>query len=353
MFTSNIVINLIQLVGGLILAVYFMQLIKSFGYMNLSELRRRAQAEQIKAQRVLRARLYGLKLWLILWAMLCLMVVIIISALDILVDNFWLSLLFDIIILIGLLFVLPWAKWPKPDLDLAASASPTLIFVLDKLKVFLRPFAPLKIGQRLNLETPFYIHSKANLVDVVKDLKTKTKNKQILTDLNLTISSLMFGSKKIKTLTTPLTVSKVVNLDDRLSAKFIHKLHDLGFSIFPVKHPQSKEICGVLYFRDIKSLNGQKAMVKDVMRSELYYVAAEASLMMVLDAFLKTSQHLFLVVNQQEKVTGFITISDVLRQYLGQQIVLDFEEYDDRQAVARIVGDDKRRAREVEDAADR
>ena len=350
MFTNIIFINLVQLVGALVLAIYFMQLIKSFGYMNLSELRRRAQANQVKAQRVLRARLYGLKLWLILWAMLCLMIVVIISALDVLIQNFWLSLFLDIIILTGLLFVLPWAKWPKPDLDLAASVSPVLIFILDKLKIFLKPFAPLKLGQRLNLDTPFYIHSKENMVDVIKSLKEKTKNPQILSDLNLTISSLVFSSKKIKNFTTPLKVSKIVNLDDHLSARFINKLHDLGFSFFPVKHPQSKEICGVLYFRDIKSLRGHKLLVKDVMRSELYYVSATSSLMMVLDAFLKTSQHLFLVVNQNEKVIGSITINDVLRQYLGKQIVLDFDRYDERKVVAQIMSESKQEKQKNKEA---
>lgn len=334
---TEVVINWLQLIFSLILAIYFMQLIKSFGYMNLAELKRRAEAGQVKAQRVLRSRLYGLKLWLLLWSFLCLMIILSISAIDGLVGSRWLALVLDVILLIGLLFALPWAKWPKPDLDLASTSSVALIWMLNKLSILLKPFTALKLGQKFHLDTPFYIHSKDNLLDIIKELKGKTKNPAIINDLNLAVSSLVFSNKKIRNYSLPLTASKMVGLGDRLTPHFIDKLYDLGFSTFPVRHPKSKDICGVLYFRDIKSLRQHTLLVKDVMRTDLCYVSGEAGLEMVLDAFLKTGQHLFLVIGKNSKIKGFITVSKVLQEYLGKQKPLDFMEYDNQAAVEQMM----------------
>ena len=55
----------------------------------------------------------------------------------------------------------------------------------------------------------------------------------------------------------------------------------------------------------------------------------------VLDAFLKTQQQLFLVVNEAAEILGLIDFKDVLLNYLGERQSTDFKYYDDLDLVAR------------------
>ncbi len=70
------------------------------------------------------------------------------------------------------------------------------------------------------------------------------------------------------------------------------------------------------------------------MSRKLTYVHEDFTLMRVLQAFLKTKRHLFLVVNSFEELVGIITIEDVLEQMIGRPIVDEFDKYDDLRAVA-------------------
>lgn len=70
------------------------------------------------------------------------------------------------------------------------------------------------------------------------------------------------------------------------------------------------------------------------MSHKLTYVHEDFTLYRTLQVFLKTKQHLFLVVNTFEELVGIITIEDVLEQMIGKQIVDEFDRYDDLRAVA-------------------
>src|SRR5690606_35080755 len=75
-------------------------------------------------------------------------------------------------------------------------------------------------------------------------------------------------------------------------------------------------------------------LVKNLMESRIYYVHDESSLDEVLQAFIKTHHHMFLVVSDFEEVIGLITMEDVLEQVVGKPIIDEFDQYDDLRAVA-------------------
>ena len=73
----------------------------------------------------------------------------------------------------------------------------------------------------------------------------------------------------------------------------------------------------------------------DVMTSKVYYIPGDMPLDAVLLSFLKTSQHLFIVVNELEETIGVISIETILQQIIGQPNLDEFEQYTDRRAVAK------------------
>jgi CBS domain containing-hemolysin-like protein len=74
--------------------------------------------------------------------------------------------------------------------------------------------------------------------------------------------------------------------------------------------------------------------VSTLMRRPVVYVHEDFSLGQVLQAFLKTYNHLFIVVNEFEEFVGIITIEDVIDQIIGRPLADEFDNYTDLRAVA-------------------
>lgn len=326
--------NLVIFIISFSVAIHLMQLIKSFSYMNLNELRRRATGGSRQARQVLRAREHGLRLWFVLWILLALAIVLIIQVLGNLIESTYIVVTASIVILIGLVFALPWAKWPAPNLVSAARVGGLLGKILDKMELFFKLFKPLGLSQRINADRPLHIHSKEDLIDVMKDLKNSINNPQAQSDLELAVATLTFHSKKIKNHMTPLADMRVVAADQNLSLSFLKDLHQTGFSIFPVQNQLTEDFIGILHYKDIEASDKSDSKVAQVMRPNVYYVNSQAGLNQVLDAFFVSQEYLFLVVDQNQDIAGLITIFDVLKQYLGYLKSSNSINYDDLQSVA-------------------
>ena len=336
----SLIAKLIFLVVVFALGVYFMQLIKSFGYMNTNELRRRAKTGDLQAAKVLVARSHGLRLWFILWMALIGMVVIMIFLLQEFINNVFISLFVSIVLTVGLLFALPWAKWPTPNIKLAAASSTVLNSILRFLDIAFIIFKPFKLNQKINTDVPVYIHSREDLLDIVEELKNKTTNEKTSTDLSLAVTALNFSTETIRTIMKDIHDVKTIDLDFILTPVAIDELYDAKQSYFPVQHPKTKQFVGILYFQDIKSLASDQLPVSQIMRSDPYYIYVDCLIKQVFYAFLKTQHHLFFVVNDQKEIVGLIDIYDVIKLYLGDDEDDDsqFQQYDDLDEVSQMFG---------------
>ncbi|MCY4011021.1 MAG: CBS domain-containing protein [Candidatus Saccharibacteria bacterium] len=331
--TSSNLLDLAIFIISFSLAIHLMQLIKSFSYMNLNELRRRALKGSRQARQVLKAREHGLRLWFVLWILLALVIVIMIQVLGNLIESTYLVILISIVLLTSLVFALPWAKWPVPSLVSAARVSGFLGKFLDRMELFFRIFKPLGLSQRISADKPLHIHSKEDLIDIIKELRDRINNPQAQTDLDLTIATLTFYSKKIINYMIPLADMRVVAPDQSLSLSFLKDLHQTGLSIFPVQNQSTEDFVGVLHYKDIEASDKENHKIAQVMRSSIYYVHEQSALDQVLNAFFVTEEYLFLVINDGQKVVGSITVFDVLKQYLGQQKLENLPNYNDAQDI--------------------
>lgn len=331
------IINLIILIIALGLAIYLRQLIQSFGFMSLSELRRRSDAGNLLAQKVLASRIYGLKLWFILWFIFGALIITVVLSLDRLLPTLtYLAALIATIVFILLLFILPRIKFLNPKLHTAAKVSLYLAKFLNKIQGLAKIFSPLKLSQKINIDPAVAIHSKEHLIETLQDLRDKTNKQKVLADLDLAILTLTFSSKKIKSLMTPVEKMKTLKSAQNLTPKLIDELHNSGFSIFPVLRSAKDDFCGVLHLEDVEKLNRVNLTVYQAMRPEIYYIPAKAPLNQILNAFLKTGQQLFLVINQSRQILGLITLRDVLQQFMNGYQADDFKYYDEPELVAGL-----------------
>ncbi len=110
-------------------------------------------------------------------------------------------------------------------------------------------------------------------------------------------------------------------------------LHKSGHSRFPVFGDTQDSIVGILYLRNlVKAKAG--GTVQKTMTKQVCYVHEDQPLTEALQAILKTHQQLFIVVNSFEEYVGIVTIEDIMEAIVGQQIVDEFDEYEDLRAVA-------------------
>ena len=331
MFILDGMLGPLGLVICLVTAGYLVQLIKSFGYMSTAELKRRSRTGDKQAKRVYQARQHGLQIWVILWGLLGLALAVVVIIIDRLLP-LGLALILDVILLVAVHVFLPWARWPSPNLRLAAQVGP----ILGKILQFGRPvlkYIDAYLGHWVETEVTVRIHSKEELLENLQrlpgDLDQVGKD-----ELRIAMHALTFGDKQIGAIMTPKSVMQTVSVYSELSPVLLAELHDSGFSRFPVTGSGVDDFVGVLYLKDVNHYRGSK-LVEEQMKPDVYYVNEETNLDQVLNAFLRTHHHLFIVVNKYAETVGIVTIEDVIEQILGRAIIDEFDKYESLQAVAQ------------------
>ncbi len=152
-------------------------------------------------------------------------------------------------------------------------------------------------------------------------------------ELRIVKHALSFGDKTVHNIMTPRSVIASVKEEDVLSPLLLDELHQSGHSRFPVLGVYGGEAVGILYIKDLVDLKSH-SKVAELMHKPVHYVNETRELDHVLQAFLRTKQHMFLVVNSFAEITGLVTIEDIVEQILGKPIIDEFDKYDSMREVA-------------------
>ena len=310
-----------------------LSLLKTYKRIPLRELKRQARTGDKIAQLFYRPASYGMSLDILLWFIIGLSG----SSIAVILSR---TLPWPIAILLILLIIVFGFGW-MPDTQLtrfgvkiAEFAAPGIHWVLDRCQPVLK-----SIGHLLKKSRAVAVHtglfSKQDLLDLIDQQKIQIDNRITKDELYIAAHALTFGEKKVLEVMTPHSQMKGVAATELIGPVLMGELHDSGHSRFPVYQDEEKNIVGMLYLRDmLKAKAG--GFVKSIMRPEVFYVHENEPLARVLDAFIKTKHHLFLVVNNFEEIVGVITIEDVVEQIVGKQIIDEFDTYEDIRAVAHI-----------------
>ncbi|MFZ1324067.1 MAG: CBS domain-containing protein [Candidatus Saccharimonadales bacterium] len=152
-------------------------------------------------------------------------------------------------------------------------------------------------------------------------------------ELRIIKHSMAFGEKSVHDIMTPRSVIVSIKEDDVLSPVLLDELHKSGHSRFPVLAANEDHAAGILYTKDLHDLK-RHGLAGELMHRPVHYVNENRELDHVLQAFIKTKQHMFMVVNEFAEITGLVTIEDVMEQILGKPIIDEFDRYDSMRDVA-------------------
>jgi CBS domain containing-hemolysin-like protein len=313
-------------------AILCATLYRTFHRVTPKELKRRARSGDEVAALLYRTVSYGLSTKLLLGGLTALFAygafVGMVKALDM-----WLALpVLVVITLLGTMLVEMKGGASRVSLRLAQLASPVFAWLLERLHPVFDRLS--RAARRLR---PIHVHSglyeKEDLVALLDAQKTQPDNHIDPGEIDLLSHALRFGDKTVADALVPKRVVKSIAVDEAIGPVLMAELHASGHSRFPVYEHQKDSIVGVLYLHDLIH-TVTSGTVREVMRPKVTYAHEDFTLYQTLQAFIKTKQHLFVVVNSFEEYVGIITIEDVLERVIGKLIVDEFDRYDDLRAVA-------------------
>lgn len=327
---------MVMLIFGLLsagLMLFSVALLKLYTHVPPKELKRQARSGDHLAKEFYRVVGYGKSLEVLLWIFIGLSSALFFSICS---ELFLWPIAFVLMLaVIWLAFAwLPNSHVSPFTVKAARYTTPSLHWLLERAQPLLvRIVGFTEKVQPVSVHTGLY--TKEDIIELIQKQQIQIDNRITKEELYIVEHALQFGERLVSEVMTPRRVMKTVATTDMIGPILFKELHDSGHSRFPVYKDNPDDIIGTLYLRDALGAK-EGGFVKDLMRKEVFYVNQTQSLARVLDAFIKTKHHLFLVVNNFEEIVGIVTIEDVIEQILGKQIIDEFDSYDDLRAVAAM-----------------
>ncbi len=170
------------------------------------------------------------------------------------------------------------------------------------------------------------VYSKKELIKMIEKHEDLKESEIDEDEERIIRGGLSFSEKEAKDIMTPRTEMFALKFDQKLDSKAIRRIADSGHSRIPVYKKDRDEIIGVLYAKDLITLEATNKSAGDVARKDVIFVDHKKHLDDLLNAFKEKRHHLFVVLDQFNGVAGIVTIEDVLEEIIGAEIVDEFDD---------------------------
>lgn len=229
--------------------------------------------------------------------------------------------------------IIPQAVFSRFALKLGARLSGLVRIFIVIFYIFTKPLA-LLLDKVLGEEIPT-IYTKHELIEIIEE-HNSSKDSDVDSDEKKIIrGALLYANKTVEDILTPRVEVFALLKEDPLDKKTIKEIVDSGHSRIPVYEESLDNIVGVLYSKDLIGNNTHDKKAEDIMRKDVLFVDYDKPLDQLLNAFKQSRHHLFVVLNEYGGVSGIVTIEDVLEEIIGEEIMDEFDKYEDLQVEAR------------------
>lgn len=181
------------------------------------------------------------------------------------------------------------------------------VWASEKLTSLLRP----------NEETPTVTRA-----DIEVLVSISTREGSLLEKENRIVRNLLHLNRvKVDTIMTPRTV--MMALPQELTvADVLQKQVDIPYSRIPIYNKNIDDVVGYVLRHDICSQAAldKHTIVLQELRHEMQIVPETISVAEVMDKFITTQEHIFLVVDEYGGTSGVITLEDTIESLLGVEI---------------------------------
>jgi metal transporter CNNM len=145
--------------------------------------------------------------------------------------------------------------------------------------------------------------------------------------------ALSYSEKTAQEIMTPRVAMVSVAFEQELDHKNIDDLRECGHSRIPVYEGHSDNIVGILYVKDMIGHDLAGKTAGELARRSVIFVSPQKPLDDLLNDFKRTHNHLFVVADNADGVMGIVTIEDVIEEIIGEEIVDEFDKFEDMRKI--------------------
>jgi metal transporter CNNM len=229
--------------------------------------------------------------------------------------------------------ILPQAFFSRYALVFGAKFYPVVLFFEFILYPICKPIA-MFLDKMLGAELPT-IYSKKELVKIIEEHEDMPESRIDKDEEKIMKGALSYSDKTVANIMTPRTELVTLRYSRKLNKKNVSDISMTGHSRIPVYKKNEDDIIGILYVKDLIHTDVTDKTVGDMARDSVIFVDPDRSLDDLLNDFKRTRNHLFIVLNKFGSVEGLVTIEDVIEEIIGDEIVDEFDLYDDLQKRAK------------------
>jgi len=214
---------------------------------------------------------------------------------------------------------------------LAVHTAPALTWLLRHVH---QPFAAVArhVNHFRSREPHTGLYEKEDLFALLRQQKEQIDNRITGQELDILERAVRFDDRRAADALLPMSEVRMVRMDDHIGPVLLKELHDSGQRSFLVYADSQEHVVGTLYLRDaVQAKEGGR--VSDLVRPRLAFVHEDFTLRQVLQAFMKTSQFMVVVINSFEEAVGIITLEQLLGELIGENGD-DAMAYEDRSTIA-------------------
>lgn len=315
-----------------VLTIFLGALNRTFSAVSARELSRRSREGDQQARRLHLVAKYGHDVGIVFWpAIVFFCSVTIWTASHLLAPGLAIC---AIILLLAITFLyMPSAKVPKIFIKFSTKLAPKVARTIAFVEPAVRLVKPL--GERLSSHEIDTL-SQDDLVETLKQQRGAPGQRIGNDEISTTIHLLGASNDLIGKHTVPLESTKVVSVEESIGPILINELHQTKQQYFPVREAKKKNIIGTFYIGDLLE-QSEGGKVSDVVDSHLFFVHEKQPLKHLLDAFIKTKSHIFMVIDDKQKILGVVSMEDALSKLLGGSIVGNFDSYESPESVSEVL----------------
>ena len=316
----------------ILLSALFSGLTLGLMILNLTELKRKASLGDKDAMIIYSVRKNGS----LLLTTLLMGNVAVNSALSIFIGSVtfgWLAIVIATAIIFVIGEITPHAMFSRFSLRLTARFIP---FVKVSIFIFYPITYPISIlldkllGKELSV-----VYSKNEIIKLIEEHEASDDSDIDEEEERILKGALQYSERYVRDVMTPKSIVSSFDISEKMTSWVISQIVSSGYSRFPVYEGDITNVVGILYAKKIlgKALVNKK--VEDFTIKPIIVIRENETLDDVLEKFIETKKHMFIVKNENEKYTGVLTIEDVIEEIINQEIVDEDDLYDNLRIVAK------------------
>lgn len=299
---------------------------------SLAELRRKAELGHLQARAVLPLREKGSQLFVSLLSADILVSAGLVGVMASAIQT-WIAVVYASLLILVFGEVLPRAIFGRYGLKMGTQVAPVLHYLMLGLFPIAKPLS-LLLDRTLRSQTPSFL-SREELVKLIEQHSQSQDSNISPAELEVVARALTFNTKRIGDYMVARKAIVSVKVKDTLTLKLMEELHDSGHARVPVTAGDLDHIAGILSLHNLEVKPRAHTTVADVMEPRSCYLHEDATFEDAIKAFMQTKSHIFIVVDDDAKTAGLITVEDIVSQLLGAIDTSGFDRYDDAAAVAQ------------------